>query len=154
MKGKPGSQGGSGVMDRQVVARIENYALNNDYTDVDDVCDHLRRTHKEYQRKQMGPFRQMVIKAIGVIQRKGGVAKPELQLQVCCATIAPPGAQRGAPGSPPGRPIAARPPPPHRHPARLTAPPRARRPADDRGQAPGEPQPAGRRQLGRLRLGL
>jgi hypothetical protein len=87
MKSKAGSAskpqpGGSGLLDRHMVARIENYALNNDYTDVDEVVEHLRRTHKEYQRKQVGPFRQMVIKAIGVIQRKGGVAKPELQLQV------------------------------------------------------------------------
>jgi len=83
-RGKKSSErrsGGAVLLDRNLVPRIENFALNNDIRDVDDVADYLRRTYKEYQRKQLAPFRQMCLRAIEVVQRKG-VNKPELQLQV------------------------------------------------------------------------
>ena len=70
------------VLDRMLVPRIEQYALNNAYTDADEVAEYLRRAYKEYQRRQLGPFRTMVARAIAVVQRKGGPQKPELQLQV------------------------------------------------------------------------
>lgn len=87
----PGS--GGGLMDRLLMPRIENYALNHDYTDVDDVVDYLRTSYREYQRKQMGPFRAMVVKAVGIIQRRGGVDKPEIQLQALIGplVVPPPG---------------------------------------------------------------
>jgi iron-sulfur cluster repair protein YtfE (RIC family) len=84
MKNKGGKQqqGGSPYMlDRNLTPRIEQYALNHDITDIDDVVDYLRRSYKEYQRKQVAALRQMVTKAVQVVQQKG-VAKPEVQLQV------------------------------------------------------------------------
>ncbi|KAF6258779.1 P-loop containing nucleoside triphosphate hydrolase protein [Scenedesmus sp. NREL 46B-D3] len=80
-KGGKQQQGGSPyLLDRNLMPRIEQYALNHDITDVDDVVDYLRRSYKEYQRKQVAALRQMVTKAVQVVQQKG-VAKPELQLQ-------------------------------------------------------------------------
>ena len=71
------------VLDRNLAPRIEEYALNHDITDVDDVVDYLRRSYKEYQRKQVAALRQMVVRALQVVQHRG-VKKPELQLQVWC----------------------------------------------------------------------
>jgi hypothetical protein len=80
-----GKQGGPGIavgqLDRKLVPRIENYALNRDLNDVDAVVDHLRRSYKEYQRRQVGALRQMVARAVQVVQRKGP-SKPELALEV------------------------------------------------------------------------
>ncbi|GIL77999.1 hypothetical protein Vretifemale_7455, partial [Volvox reticuliferus] len=80
---RPLSKGpGAGLLlDRLLIPRIEQYGLNNNYSDVDGVIEYLRRTYREYQRRQLGPFRTMVTRAIGTLQRKGGIAKPELQLQ-------------------------------------------------------------------------
>ncbi|GIL66159.1 hypothetical protein Vafri_19666, partial [Volvox africanus] len=69
------------LLDRLLIPRIEQYGLNNNFSDVDGVIEYLRRTYREYQRRQLGPFRTMVTRAIGTLQRKGGIAKPELQLQ-------------------------------------------------------------------------
>ena len=87
MKGKKSP--GSSLYDRLLVPRIEAYGLNNDYTDVEEVCEHLRTSYREYTRQKLGPFRNQVARAIEAVSRKGGVAKPELQLQVrpqgkCC----------------------------------------------------------------------
>lgn len=60
-------------------------------TDVDAVTDHLRRNYKEYQRQKAGPFKNQVARAIEVITRRGGVAKPEIKLQVGCGA----GGRRG-----------------------------------------------------------
>ena len=49
---------------------------------MDDTCDYLRGAYREYQRKPQGPFQQMVARAIACLQEQGGVAKPELRLQV------------------------------------------------------------------------
>ncbi|KXZ48460.1 CDC48 protein [Gonium pectorale] len=76
-----GAGAGSQLLDRLLIPRIEQYALNNNYTEVDEVVDYLRRTYKEYQRRQLRQLQTMVTRAIGIIQKKGGVAKPELQLQ-------------------------------------------------------------------------
>ncbi|MEW5313326.1 MAG: hypothetical protein WDW38_004903 [Sanguina aurantia] len=75
------SIGGSYILDRMLVPRVESYALNNSIEDHAEVADYLRRNHREYQRKQLGPFRGMVAKAIAVVQRSGGAQKPELSLQ-------------------------------------------------------------------------
>lgn len=63
---------------------MQNYALNNSLEDVDEVTEALRQLHREYQRRQFGAFRQMVAKAIRVVESKGdaGGAKPEIKLQV------------------------------------------------------------------------
>jgi hypothetical protein len=77
-----GKQGISvGQLDRNLVPRIEQYALNKDVNDVDALVDHLRRSYKEYQRRQIGALRQMVVKAVQIVQRKS-LSKPELVLQV------------------------------------------------------------------------
>ena len=80
---KQGSKQGSSpyLLDRNLTPRIEQYALNHDITDTDEVVDYLRRSYKEYQRRPVAALRQMVVKAVQVVQRKG-VAKPELVLQV------------------------------------------------------------------------
>jgi hypothetical protein len=77
-----GSQKGPLLLDRNLTPRIEEYALNHDISDVDDVVEYLRRNYREYQRKQVAALRQMVTRALQVVQQKG-VAKPELQIQVC-----------------------------------------------------------------------
>lgn len=83
-QGGNSSRGGSStlLLDRNLVPRLEEYALNHDVSDVDDVVDHLRRSYKEYQRKQVTALRQMVTRALQVVQQRG-LAKPELQIQVC-----------------------------------------------------------------------
>lgn len=68
-------------MDRNLAPRIEEYALNHDISDVDDVVDHLRRSYKEYQRNKLAALRQQVLRAIVLVQARGA-AKPELHLQV------------------------------------------------------------------------
>lgn len=73
---------GRQILDRLLLPRIEQYAVNNNYTDVDEVIDYLRRTYKEYQRRQLPPFRTMVTRAINTLQRKDSARRPELQLQV------------------------------------------------------------------------
>ena len=85
-----GKQGGLGVsvaqLDRNLVPRIQQYALNRDLSDVDAIVDHLRRGYKEYQRRQLGALRQMVIRAVQIVQKRSP-SKPELVLQAS----APPG---------------------------------------------------------------
>ena len=80
--GRGSKSPGGQLYDRLLVPRIENYALNNDYTDVEELTDHLRRTHREYQRQKLGPFKAQVARAVETITRRGGVAKPEIRLQV------------------------------------------------------------------------
>jgi hypothetical protein len=68
-------------LDRNLVPRVEQYALNRDVSDLDAVVDYLRRSYKEYQRRQVGALRQMVLKAVQIVQRKS-LSKPALVLQV------------------------------------------------------------------------
>lgn len=77
-----GGSRGTGLLDRLLVPRIENYAQNNSYTEVDEVTDFLRRSYKEYARKKTAQFKQQVARAIAIVQKKGGPQRPELQLQV------------------------------------------------------------------------
>jgi hypothetical protein len=69
------------LLDRNLAPRIEEFALNHDINDIDDVVEHLRRNYKEYQRKQVAALRQMVTRALQVVQQRG-LTKPELQIQV------------------------------------------------------------------------
>lgn len=94
MKGKGArrrsSSGGGGaspgLLDRLLIPRVENYAMNHSLDDIDEVAEALRSSHKEYQRRQMGAFRQMVAKAVKAVKDKatsgGSSGKPELKLQV------------------------------------------------------------------------
>ncbi|PSC72207.1 Ribosome biogenesis ATPase RIX7 isoform B [Micractinium conductrix] len=76
-----GGGGGSGLFDRLLVPRVENYGTNNDITDTDAVCEYLRRNYKEYQRHKLPALRQQVERAVEAIARRGGVTKAELRLQ-------------------------------------------------------------------------
>ncbi len=77
----PASQG-TYLLDRLIVPRIESFAQNNDYTDIEAVADYLRGVYREYQRHKLGPFRSQVAKAVQFIQQKGGINKQEIELQV------------------------------------------------------------------------
>jgi hypothetical protein len=78
-----GGGGGAGIlMDKLLVPRLANYAMNHSLLDLDQVAEDMRKQYREYQRKQMAPFKQMVARAIKVVHSRGGVAKPELQMQV------------------------------------------------------------------------
>eukprot|EP00897_Mesotaenium_endlicherianum_P004051 jgi/Mesen1/3674/ME000202S02761 len=59
------------VLDPLLVPRVEQYQYNNGLDDLDDVVDYLRRNYKEYQRKQQGPFRRLVERAVQVILQRG-----------------------------------------------------------------------------------
>ena len=74
------------LLDRLIVPRIENFAQNNDYTDIEAVAEYLRGVYREYQRHKLGPFRSQVAKAVQFIQQRGGIAKQEIQLQVTVAS--------------------------------------------------------------------
>ncbi len=79
----PSTGGGGGILDKLLVPRIINYAINNRIDDLDEVAQALRSTYREYQRKQLAPFKVMVARAIKVVERKGGIpAQPEVLLQV------------------------------------------------------------------------
>jgi hypothetical protein len=69
------------LLDRQLIPRIEQLAARTDITDIDEVVELLRMAHKDYQRKQVAALRQMVTKAVQVVQQKGS-ARREAQLQV------------------------------------------------------------------------
>jgi len=77
----PANQG-TYLLDRLIVPRIESFAQNNDYTDIEAVADYLRGVYREYQRHKLGPFRSQVAKAVQFIQQKGGISKQEIELQV------------------------------------------------------------------------
>jgi Nucleolin binding domain len=83
-RGAGGAAASGGLLDRALVPRVEQYALNHDITDLDDVVDYLRRTYKEYGRRQLSALRQMVARAVARVQQRG-VDKPELLLQVYLA---------------------------------------------------------------------
>ena len=80
MKGRRSSS--SGLLDRLLIPRVQNYGSNNDITDTEAVCEYLRRNYKEYTRHKLPVFRQQVERAVDAIARKGGVTKAELRLQV------------------------------------------------------------------------
>jgi acyl-homoserine lactone acylase PvdQ len=77
------------LLDRQLIPRIEQLAARTDITDIDEVVEQLRLTHKDYQRKQVAALRQMVTKAVQVVQQKGS-ARREAQLQVSAEDVKAP----------------------------------------------------------------
>lgn len=80
MKGRKSP--GSGLLDRLLLPRIENYGQNHDITDSEAVVEYLRRHYKEYQRQKVPALRQQVERAVEAIARRGGITKAELRLQV------------------------------------------------------------------------
>jgi len=65
--------GGTYVVDKLLIPRLDTYAANHSLEDVDAVAEALRSTYKEYQRRQMAPFKQMVLKAVRVMQARSQV---------------------------------------------------------------------------------
>jgi hypothetical protein len=55
---------------------------NNNYANVDEVEDYLRRANPAYKRRPQAQFRKVVERAVQTVQREGGPIKPELRLQV------------------------------------------------------------------------
>ena len=80
--GGAGGGGAAGIMDKLLVPRLINYAMNHSLSDIDEVSQDLRGSYREYQRRPMAAFKQMVARAVRVVQNKGGAVKPEIQLQV------------------------------------------------------------------------
>jgi len=64
-------------------SKQDSFAVqNNDYTDVDEVEDYLRRANPAYKRRPQAQFRKVVERAVQTVQREGGPIKPELRFQV------------------------------------------------------------------------
>lgn len=61
------------MVDKLLIPRLDSYAAHHSLDDVDAVAEALRATYKEYQRRQMAPFKQMVQKAIRAIQARSQV---------------------------------------------------------------------------------
>eukprot|EP00983_Pelagomonas_calceolata_P009409 304612-Pelagomonas_calceolata.AAC.2 len=72
---------GTYVVDKQLIPRIDNYAVHHSLEDIDTVADALRAAYKEYQRRPMGAFKQMVQKAINAIHARSTVSSWEVKLQ-------------------------------------------------------------------------
>eukprot|EP00959_Pyramimonas_sp_CCMP1952_P271678 5680063-Pyramimonas_sp.AAC.1 len=41
-RGGPSGGGGGGIVDRLLMPRLEQYALNNDYNDIDETVEYMR----------------------------------------------------------------------------------------------------------------
>ncbi|MCO5578407.1 hypothetical protein L7F22_032249 [Adiantum nelumboides] len=83
-KTRDGSFSETYMLDPFLVPRLEHFSLNNSISDVDFCIEYLRRHYKEYARKQQGPFRKLVIKAIHIVRQKQqrSPSNRELKLQV------------------------------------------------------------------------
>ncbi|BDA42994.1 probable nuclear valosin-containing protein-like at C-terminar half [Coccomyxa sp. Obi] len=86
MAGARGPKGGqrprhTGLLDRVLVQRVENYAQTGELGDIEAVSDHLRATHKEYQRRQRSVFIKQVERALGVARQRNDTLDNEAQLQ-------------------------------------------------------------------------
>ena len=44
---------GGGILDKNLVPRITNYAMNHSISDLDEVAEGLRSTYRDYQRWKM-----------------------------------------------------------------------------------------------------
>ncbi len=69
------SSGGTYVVDRMLIPRLDSYATNHSLEDTDAVADALRAAYKDYQRRPLAPFRQMVQKAINAIRARSQVSQ-------------------------------------------------------------------------------
>ncbi|KAI5073337.1 hypothetical protein GOP47_0011350 [Adiantum capillus-veneris] len=72
------------MLDPLLVPRLEQFSYNNSISDVEACVEYLRHHYKEYARKQQGPFRKLVIKAIHIVRQKqrSSPLHRELKLQV------------------------------------------------------------------------
>ncbi|CAL8469009.1 g8550 [Coccomyxa elongata] len=86
LNGARGPKGGqrarhTGLLDRVLVQRVENYAQTGELADIEAVSDHLRAAHKEYQRRQRSVFIKQVERALGVARQRNDTLDSEAQLQ-------------------------------------------------------------------------
>ncbi|KAL2644637.1 hypothetical protein R1flu_012224 [Riccia fluitans] len=58
------------VLDKLLVARIEQFAYNNHVWNADNTVEYLRRTYKEYKRKPQATLRKFVTRALQALKRK------------------------------------------------------------------------------------
>lgn len=70
MSGGPRS---GAVMDRFLISRVEQFAIDNDLSDIDACVEHLRASYREYQRHKLGPFRTQVSRAVASLLERAEV---------------------------------------------------------------------------------
>ncbi|OAE28675.1 hypothetical protein AXG93_312s1040 [Marchantia polymorpha subsp. ruderalis] len=58
------------ILDKLLLPRLEQYAQNNSISNIDNTVEYLRRNYQEYRRKQQGPFRKIVTRAVQIIKRR------------------------------------------------------------------------------------
>ncbi|CAM6099845.1 unnamed protein product [Calypogeia fissa] len=58
------------LLDPLLLPRLEQYAHNNQLSNINNAVDYLRTNYREYRRKQQGPFRKLVIKAVHILKRR------------------------------------------------------------------------------------
>jgi len=87
-KRSPGSSAPRAV-DKVLLQHLTAYAINNDVGDLDEVVEHLRRTHKLYQRTQLRALKLKTERAIKALQAQPKVAA-EIKLQVSPSPPPPP----------------------------------------------------------------
>ncbi|XP_002975982.2 cell division control protein 48 homolog C [Selaginella moellendorffii] len=66
-----GGRGSAYFVDPLLLPRIEQYAHNNNINHIDNTVDYLRRSYREYQRKQLLPFRKSVEQAVRIVNQSG-----------------------------------------------------------------------------------
>ena len=79
-KRSPGANAPRAV-DKVLLQHLTAYAINNDVGDLDEVVEHLRRTHKVYQRTQLRALKLKTERAIKALQAQPNAAA-EIKLQV------------------------------------------------------------------------
>jgi len=77
------------TVDKVLLQHLTAYAINNDVGDLDEVVEHLRRTHKLYQRTQLRALKLKTERAIKALQAQPKAAA-ELKLQVSPSPPPPP----------------------------------------------------------------
>jgi hypothetical protein len=77
-------------LDRLLVPRVELYGQSNSLSNVDEVAAALRQKYNEYQRRQTGPFRQMVARAVQTVlsTRAQGTADNQVSMRINGGTMA------------------------------------------------------------------
>jgi hypothetical protein len=58
------------ILDPHLLPRLEEYARNHQLSNINNTVDDLRKTYREYRRKQQGPFRKLVIKAVHILRKR------------------------------------------------------------------------------------
>ncbi|KAJ7535016.1 hypothetical protein O6H91_12G014800 [Diphasiastrum complanatum] len=69
------------MLDPLLLPRLQQYAYNNNISDLDDTVEYLRNNYKEYQRKQLGPFRRLVSHAINVVKQRPAFEPPAVVVE-------------------------------------------------------------------------